>query len=439
VSIDTSAASQERSEDAMSVRAKRREHSGDKFLTRQLIHLGLAANALRPVPGGPASVPAFFSGWLTGELAPHLLGISALDTAGHLARYGVRTRRDVLGVVTAGASAAAYGALIGSGRRAAGEIEDALVAALGPHYRDAIASDPMPDDVSAPWPSLALPFRMRDMEVVRTNRLPYAPGGRRFELDVLHHRDKPAGAPVLLQVHGGGWVIGKKEQQGIPLMMHMAARGWVCVAVNYPLSPRARWPEHLVALKRAMRWIRLHSADFGADPSFVAVTGGSAGGHLAAMVALTSEDKSLQPGFEDVDTAVQACVPHYGVYDFTDASGAKFARQRLNNLIRPYVMARDAAYPDDFRAASPLHRITPDAPPFLVLHGRNDTLVPVAEARAFVAKFREVAKNPVAYAELGGAQHAYDLFTSLRSIGVVRGVARFLEWCHATRDSRAPL
>jgi acetyl esterase/lipase len=408
----------------------------DRFLGRQLLQLGLAANALRPIPGGPASIPAFFSGWLTAELAPHLLGITAADTALHLTRHGVRSRRGALELATAGATLAAYSALIASGRRASHEIEDALVDALGTGYREAIKRDPMPDDVAASWSSLALPFRMRDINVTRERRIPYAPGGRRFELDVVFHRDRPAGAPVLLQVHGGGWVIGNKEEQGIPIMLHMAARGWVCVAANYPLSPRARWPEHLIALKRAVQWIREHAPEYGADPSFVAVTGGSAGGHLAAMVGLTSDDKSLQPGFEGVDTSVQACVPHYGVYDFTAESGAKFTRQRLNSLIRPYVMSRDAVYPDDYRAASPLYRITPEAPPFLVVHGRNDTLVPVADARAFVARLREAGKNPVAYAELGGAQHAYDLFNSLRSAGVVRGVARFLEWCHATRDER---
>ncbi len=410
----------------------------DRFRTRQLVQLGFAANALRPIPGGPASVPAFFGGWLTGELAPHLLGITALDATAQVARHGVRSRRAALDVLAAGANIAAYSALIAGGRRASREIEGALVETLGAGYREVIARDPLPDDVSAPWPSLALPFRMRDVNVTRARRLPYAPGGRRFELDVYHHRDRPSGAPVLLQVHGGGWMIGNKDQQGIPLMLHMAARGWVCVAVNYPLSPRARWPDHLVALKRSMQWIREHSHEYGGDPSFVAVTGGSAGGHLAAMVALTSDDKTLQPGFEDVDTSVQACAPHYGVYDFTYESGAKYTKQRLNSLLRPYVMSQDAMYPDDYRAASPLFRIGPDAPPFLVLHGRNDTLVPVAEARAFVARLREKVKNPVAYAELNGAQHAFDLFPSVRSTGVVRGVARFLEWCHATRDSRLP-
>jgi acetyl esterase/lipase len=154
------------------------------------------------------------------------------------------------------------------------------------------------------------------------------------------------------------------------------------------------------------------------------------------MMGLTAGDKSLQPGFEEVDTSVQACVPHYGVYDFTDESGTRYARQRMNSLLRPMVMPRDARYPDDFRAASPLFRITADAPPFLVVHGRNDTLVPVGEARAFVSRLREVAKNPVAYAEIGGAQHAFDIFPSFRSSGVLRGVARFLEWCQATRDTR---
>jgi acetyl esterase/lipase len=409
----------------------------DGFLKRQLVQLGFTANALRPVPGGPASVPAFFSGWLAGELAPHLAAVTAVDAAVHTARHGVRRRSDALALSAAAANLAGYAALIGRGRRAAGEIEDALVEALGSNYRSAILRDPLPDDVSAPLSSLAMPFRMRDVRVTRTSGLAYAPGGRRFHMDVVHPTETPpGGAPMLLHVHGGGWVIGAKQQQGIPLMVHMAARGWVCFDVNYPLSPRARWPEHLVALKRALCWIREHADDYGADPDFLAVTGGSAGGHLAAMVALTGNDPSLQPGFEDANTSVQACVPFYGLYDFTDESGTKHARQRLGALIRPLVMARNATYPEDYRAASPLYRVNPEAPPFLVLHGRNDTLVPVADARAFVAALRDVAKNPVAYAELAGAQHAFDVFTSVRSAGVVRGVARFLEWCHATRDER---
>jgi acetyl esterase/lipase len=409
----------------------------DRFLGRQLAQAAFVANALRPFPGAPVGIPAFFGGWLTSELAPHLLGLTALDTAAHLARHGMRHRRDLLGTAVAAANLAGYATLIARGRRAGQQIEEALVDELGVDYRDVISRQPLPDDLNATWQSLALPFRMRNVNVARTRRLPYAPGGRRYELDIFHHHDKPSGAPVLLQVHGGAWIIGEKEQQGIPLMLHMAARGWVCVAINYPLSPKARWPEHLIAIKRAMQWIRAHASEYGGDPSFVAVTGGSAGGHLAAMLALTPDDKSLQPGFEDVDTAVQACVPHYGVYDFTDLGGARYTRQRMEGLLRRYVMSADAKYPDDYRAASPLYRITEAAPPFLVVHGTNDTLVPVVEARTFVERLRETSKNPVAYAEIPGAQHAFDIFPSFRSAGVLRGVARFLEWAYATRVDRA--
>ena len=415
------------------------EAMGDRFLTRQAAQLGLTLNATRPIPGGPASVPAFFAGWLTAELAPHLATATVADTALHLARHGAGTRRDRLGLALAAGNLAAYGSLIAAGQRAKGEIDKALVEALGPGYADELGHPTDPADLATPWRQLIWPFRMRHVDVVTERHVPYAPGGRRFLADVYHHRDRPQGRPVLLQIHGGGWVIGTKEQQGLPLMLQMAAHGWVSVAVNYPLSPRAKWPTHLVALKRAMAWIREHIHEYGGDPSFVAVTGGSAGAHLAAMVALTSGDKSLQPGFEDIDTSVQACVPHYGVYDFTDESGEKFAKQRLDALLRPIVMGRAAKYPEDYRAASPLSRIGSDVPPFFVIHGRNDTLVPVPEARAFVDKLRSASSNPVAYAEVSGAQHAFDIFPSIRSAHVVRGVQRFLDWTYErARSAAAP-
>ncbi|MDT4962967.1 MAG: hypothetical protein QOF87_2614 [Pseudonocardiales bacterium] len=400
----------------------------DRFLARQLITLGLTANATRPIPGGPASVPAFFAGWLTAELAPQLLTATALDAIGHVARHGLGSRRDRLGLAAAAISSAGYAALIRAGNRAGAEVEHALREALGADYAEHLGRTPEPGDLATPWRQLAWPFRMRHVDVVKDRRLPYAPGGRRFEMDIYRRRDLPVGRPVLLQVHGGAWMIGSKQQQGIPLMLQMAARGWVCVAVNYPLSPRARWPEHLIAVKRATAWIREHGSEYGADPSFVAVTGGSAGGHLAAMLALTADDKSLQPGFEDADTAVQACVPHYGVYDLTAESGSRSSRDMLDNLTSRFVMNRAASYPDDYRAASPLSRVRADAPPFFVIHGSNDTLVPAPEARRFVDRLRAVSNSPVAYAEIGGAQHAFDVFPSIRSAHVVRGVERFLDW-----------
>jgi acetyl esterase/lipase len=405
----------------------------DSFLTRELVNLGLVANAAKPLPGSPASVPAFFAGWLAGELAPHLLTLTVLDSAYTVGRHGWRDSRR--GLLAAFLAAGGYAALIARGQRAHSEVEQALRDVLGSDYEAQLAQ--AATDLRTPWRSVANPFRMAEVDVVASRKLPYHEGGKRFELDVYRHRDARDGAPTLLQIHGGGWVIGEKEQQGIPLMMRMAADGWICAAMNYPLSPRARWPEHIVAVKRAIGWLREHAADYGADPSFLAVTGGSAGGHLAAMAALSAGDASLQPGFETVDTSVQACVPLYGVYDFTDEDGTRASRLRMERLLRRYVMATDAQYPEDFRAASPLYRVRADAPPFFVLHGTNDTLVPVADARAFVARLRSVSHSAVGYAELHGAQHAFDIFTSVRSAHVVRGVERFLEWTHATARARS--
>ena len=411
----------------------------DLFAARQLAQLGLTANALRPIPGSPASVPAFFSGWLTAELAPHVLAATVLDAGIHTARHGVHTRSDRVGLAAAGLSAAGLASLIRAGQRAKHEVEDALVEALGADYAAGLSRPTEPGDLATPWRQLVWPFRMANVDVEARRHLRYAPGGRSYTLDVYHHRDVPQGAPVLLSVHGGAWTIGRKEWDAIPLLLQMAAYGWVCVSVNYPLSPRARWPEHIIALKRAVKWIREHAGEYGGDPSFVAVTGGSAGGHLAAMLALSANDPSLQPGFEDVDTSVQACVPHYGVYDFTAESGLKYTKQRLDSLIRPFVMARGATYPDDYRAASPVFRIDGNdaIPPFFVVHGRNDSLVPVREARTFVDRLRAASSEPVAYAEIGGAQHAFDIFPSIRSAHVVRGVQRFLDWTHTRAISSA--
>jgi acetyl esterase/lipase len=262
-------------------------------------------------------------------------------------------------------------------------------------------------------------------DVERIVDVRYSDVSKRHRLDVYRHKDRPTSCPTLLQVHGGGWVIGDKKEQGRPLMLHLASRSWVCFAPNYRLSPRATWPDHLVDVKRALAWVREHGTEYGADPGFVVLTGGSAGGHLVALAALTANDPRYQPGFEEVDTSVAGCVPYYGVYDLVGETGTKAARVRRRHLLDRIVMKTT----DDqvYRDASPIEAVRADAPPFLVIHGRNDTLVPVAEARLFVERLRAISSSPVLYIELPGTQHAFDVFPSIRSAHVVRAVGRFVE------------
>ena len=130
-------------------------------------------------------------------------------------------------------------------------------------------------------------------------------------------------------------------------MLHLAAEGWVCVAANYRLSPRAVFPDHLVDCKQALAWIREHIAEYGGDPDLICVTGGSAGGHLAAMAALTANEPQYQPGFESADTSVAACVPFYGVYDFTALFEGPGLEQTVPRLLARWVMKMT---PDQNRA-----------------------------------------------------------------------------------------
>jgi len=257
--------------------------------------------------------------------------------------------------------------------------------------------------------------------------------GKRLKLDV-YRPDAPPGPgvrrPVILQIHGGAWVIGDKREQGIPLLKYLASHGWVGFNVNYRLSPGATFPEHLVDLKAALVWIRAHADTYGVDPDFVVVTGGSAGGHLTAMMALTVNDPAYQPGFEDADTSVQAAVPFYGIYDFTNRTNTSSPELR-NWFLEPMIMK--AFFDDDpeaFRRASPLDRIHAEAPPFLIFHGDKDTLAPVADARQFAEELRATSHSDVIYIERHGAQHAFDVFGSPRTRRTVKAVERFLFAVH---------
>jgi acetyl esterase/lipase len=214
-------------------------------------------------------------------------------------------------------------------------------------------------------------------------------------------------------------------------MYHLASRGWICVATNYRLSPRATFPDHLVDLKSAMHWIRENIAEFGGDPDFVAATGGSAGGHLSSLLALTAGDPEYQPGFESVDTSVRACVPFYGIYDFTDEYRLQ-AYSGLGGFVERTVMKKNQSEDREaFRRASPLHRVHAGAPPFFVIHGSHDSLASVEEARHFTDVLRKASHEPAIYAEIPGAQHAFEIFHSLRTTHVVRAVDRFLSFVYS--------
>jgi acetyl esterase/lipase len=391
------------------------------FLGVSLVGAVFTLNAFMPVRRIPALfVPSFFGSWLTAELALHHIVWQAIATVLFVELGALSTWPGLVGLGIAVASWLGLLVLFHDGRKTRDTFDQAL----------ASLAEPV-DAARMPLAQLVMPFRFgrRGVKVLRDITYRQV-AGKTLRLDVAMPDEPGTNRPAIMQIHGGAWIIGDKREQGWPLIGHLAANGWVCFNVNYRLSPAATWPEHLIDLKYALKWIREHADEYGVDPSFVAVTGGSAGGHLTAMMALTANDPEYQPGFKDADTTVQAAVPVYGVYDFTNRLGTmqgRFRPQMLEPMIMKAFLDNE---PEKFHRASPIDRVHADAPPFLIVHGDRDTLAPVEDAQLFAETLAEISGSPVMYTELRGAQHAFDIFASPRTARMLDGTLRFLTAMH---------
>jgi acetyl esterase/lipase len=361
------------------------------------------ANAYRPLSKrGPFAVLSYVGGWPTSELPLHVLGGQAVGTAAALRRADLRRPATQAALAL---TAVSWLGLVGLRVRSAGAadlMETALREELGPDYAERVVHPRTPSAAGARAPRRPGVVRMARARrrYVHEGDLAYGDAGRANLLDIWRHPDVKPGdaAPVLLQIPGGAWVLGNKQGQAYPLMSTMVEHGWVCVSISYRLSPKALWPAHVVDVKKAIAWVRDNIAQYGGDPEFIALTGGSAGGHLTALAALTWDDPAFQPGFEDADTRVAAAVPYYGVYDWSDqvdTGGSTF----LPHLQRTVIKQKWADNPEVFRQGSPLRRVRPDAPPFFVTVGKNDTMVSPKQPRAFVPRLRSVSQSPVVYGQ----------------------------------------
>jgi acetyl esterase/lipase len=404
-------------------------------LTRATVEFLNAANGLHPLTRNPyASVLVFWFGWPTSEVPGLYATASGLDALRRGRRGDFAGAKGKAALVFTVASWAILGMIRYRGATTPGPVLEAgLTEQLGPDYAGELKALPTEPARSG---RRNLPLRTavsRRRFVDKRNIVSYGPHGRANLADIWRRRDLPRDgkAPVLLQVPGGAWMIGWRRPQAYPLMSQLVSRGWVCVSMNYRVAPLHTWPDHIVDVKRALAWVKENISAYGGDPNFVAISGGSAGGHLSALAALTPNEPKFQPGFEEADTSVVAAVPYYGRYDWystEDPGRAEF----VEVLERLVVKQKFSTHRHIYLDASPLRYVRADAPPFFVLHGTDDSLIPVVEAREFVEELRAVSKSPVAYAELPYAQHAFDIFGSPRAHQSAEAVARFLSWVYVT-------
>lgn len=210
----------------------------------------------------------------------------------------------------------------------------------------------------------------------------YLTPDRTDKLDMYLPADRPKGtrSPGIVIIHGGGWsTANKSSSREIEFGTTLAKAGYVCVSIDYEMTPSKRWPTNIQDCKNAVRFLRQNAATYGVDAEHIGVIGGSAGGHLALMVGLTDAVKSLEPPapYPGVSDRVQAIVDLYGIADIrtgkkTDAQGNPIETPKSwDAVFGTYAPITDA----DRALASPATHLSPKMPPVLVLHGMADTVV----------------------------------------------------------------
>ncbi len=238
--------------------------------------------------------------------------------------------------------------------------------------------------------------------------------------------------PAVVIIHGGGWNDGVRNgKREISIGATLARNGYIGMSIDYVLSQGKYtvWPTNLYDCKNAVRWLRKNAARLQVDPERIGVIGGSAGGHLAAMVALTGPGDGLEPAapFPGISDHVSCCVDMYGIADVGTFEGhASMLGKTL------------AEAPELYRVASPLTYVRTNSPPVLILHGTADKTVSPSQSKMFAAALQQ-AGVPHELVWVEGAPHSFTLEPPQRDLRplVLEFFNRYLKPLPAATPARA--
>jgi acetyl esterase/lipase len=232
------------------------------------------------------------------------------------------------------------------------------------------------------------------------------PAGKSLLMD-LRVPDGNGPWPVILFLHSGAWISG--DRTGGPAIRQVS-RGYAVASIDYRLAPESTWPAQLDDCNEAIRWLRVHAVEYRLDPARIGVFGTSAGGHLAAVVGTTGEK-------------VKAVVDLYGPTDLLKLEDQKLPCIPLNgnaSFMPPSLLmgCPIQACREKTATASPMTYVTPDDPPFLILHGQRDCLVPWQQSQTLYDSLRASGVSATLHL-LPTAEHADDQFNEPRWTAVV--------------------
>ena len=247
-------------------------------------------------------------------------------------------------------------------------------------------------------------------------------GYRPLELD-LYLPPTGGPSPAIVFVHGGGWMAGHRRFcAALPLVLD----GYAVASISYRLSAEAQYPVQLHDVKAAIRWLRAHASEYSVDVDRVAIWGASAGAHLAALAGVTNGRSDLEGavgGNMDQSSGVRAVVTWYCPTDFTqmDAHLPEHARVHVRaGSPESMLMGFDISQnPEGVQAANPLTYITKDAPPFLLMHGDADEVVPHHQSELLLNALRRAGVT-ASLITLPGARHGDPRFNQPGNLDKVR-------------------
>ena len=282
-----------------------------------------------------------------------------------------------------------------------------LACSLGPVVSSADDAAPVaPAAPVVPAASTAKPFArgIRALADVAYARV----GERTLTLD-LYLPEKPPTAPLplLVWVHGGGWIGGDKRP--CPTTGFVPT-GWIVASVGYRLTTVAPFPAQIHDVKAAVRFLRAHADAWGIDPERVAAAGASAGGHLVALLGTSGGVAELEgtEGNAGTSSRVQAVIDYFGPTDLTqfDGHGSKLVAAAPGSVVERLLGGPLAERTELAKAANPITFVDADDPPFLIFHGDKDDIVPLDQSRLLVTAL-EKASVPVTLVVVPGGGHGF--------------------------------
>ncbi|MBC2607078.1 alpha/beta hydrolase [Pelagicoccus albus] len=237
--------------------------------------------------------------------------------------------------------------------------------------------------------------------------LEYVPNAHpQQRLDIFLPAEGEGPWPLVIWIHGGGWKMGSKSQC-VPYHMKYFEKGFAVASLDYRLTDVATFPAQIQDVKAAVRWLRSSSSEYGFDPNKFGVWGDSAGGHLSALLGTSHGYQPFEVGENlEISSAVQAVCDYYGPTEFVSFVQTPGYKEHADEESAETALlgARVLDRPDLAATASPLAYLSPDDPPFLIVHGDQDPVVPLNQSEQLRDKLKE-AGVPVKYFVLEGAAH----------------------------------